>query len=110
MRKTIRTCCWILFIHVLISKAAFAIEITDFMDFSLRSGDSTLLPGRLYVPPEAIGSFATPRPLNLFLHGGGGAGTDNVRQLNQDIADLALEAERRGAFLYAPQAPLNWRP
>jgi predicted peptidase len=33
-----------------------------------------------------------------------------MRQLNQDIADLAFEAERRGAFLYAPQAPLNWRP
>lgn len=110
MRKTIRACCWLLFFNLLNSKAVFAIEISDFMDFSLRSGDSTLLPGRLYVPPEAIGSFATPRPLIVFLHGGGGAGTDNMRQLNQDIADLALEAERRGAFLYAPQASLNWRP
>ena len=110
MRKTIRTCCWLLFINLLISKTAFAIEISDFVDFSLRSGGSTLLPGRLYIPPEAIGSSATPRPLIVFLHGGGGAGTDNMRQLNQDIADLAFEAERRGAFLYAPQAPLNWRP
>src|SRR6476646_5325491 len=98
MRKTIRACCWLLFINLLVSKAVFAIEIADFVDFSLRSGGSTLLPGRLYVPPEAIGSFATPRPLIVFLHGGGGAGTDNMRQLNQDIADLASEAERRGAF------------
>lgn len=110
MKKTIRACCSLLLFNLLVSTAAFAIEITDFVDFSLRSGDSTLLPGRLYIPPEAIGGFATPRPLIVFLHGGGGAGTDNMRQLNQDIADLALEAERRGAFLYAPQAPLNWRP
>jgi predicted peptidase len=110
MRKTIHVCYWLLFINVLISKTAFAIEISDFLDFSLCSGGSTLLPGRLYIPPEAIGSSATPRPFIVFLHGGGGAGTDNMRQLNQDIADLAFEAERRGAFLYAPQAPLNWRP
>jgi len=99
-----------LFINLLVSKTAFAIDFSDFVDFSLRSGDSTLMPGRLYVPPEATGGFATPRPLIVFLHGGGGAGTDNMHQLNQDIADLASEAERRGAFLYAPQAPLNWRP
>jgi predicted peptidase len=46
----------------------------------------------------------------VFLHGGSGAGTDNLHQLNQDMVDLAFEAERRGAFLYLPQAPLNWRP
>jgi predicted peptidase len=110
MRKTIRAGFCLLFINLLFCKTAFAIEISDFVDFSLRSGDSTLLPGRLYIPPAAIGSSATPRPFIVFLHGGGGAGTDNLRQLNQDIADPAFEAERRGAFLYAPQAPLNWRP
>jgi predicted peptidase len=110
MRKTIRAGFCLLFINLLFCKTAFAIEISDFVDFSLRSGDSTLLPGRLYIPPAAIGSSAMPRPFIVFLHGGGGAGTDNMRQLNQDIADLAYEAERRGAFLYAPQAPLNWRP
>jgi predicted peptidase len=46
----------------------------------------------------------------LFLHGGGDAGTDNMRQINQNIVQLFAEVERRGAFLYAPQAPLNWRP
>ncbi len=110
MRRLIRECCWLLFINLLICKTVFAIDVSDFVDFSLRSGGSTLLPGRLYIPPEAVGSSATPRPFIVFLHGGGGAGTDNMRQLNKDIADLALEAERRGAFLYAPQAPLNWRP
>jgi predicted peptidase len=110
MRKTIRICCWLLLVQVLTGRTAFAIDFSDFADFSLRSGNATLLPGRLYVPPEAIDSSSTPRPFIVFLHGGGGAGTDNVRQLNQDIANVAVEAERRGAFLYAPQAPLNWRP
>jgi len=110
MRKIIQAGFYLLFINLLFCKPAFAIEFSDFVDFSLRSGGSTLLPGRLYVPPGAIGSSAAPRPFIVFLHGGGGAGTDNLRQLNQDIADLAVEAERRGAFLYAPQAPLNWRP
>jgi predicted peptidase len=110
MRKTIRTVFCLLFMSLLFCKTAFAIAISDFVDFSLQSGGSTLLPGRLYVPPAAIGSSAAPRPFIVFLHGGSGAGTDNLRQLNQDIADLAFEAERRGAFLYAPQAPLNWRP
>ena len=62
------------------------------------------------MPPEAIGNPATPRPFIVFLHGGGAAGTDNMRQINQDIVDVFAETERRGAFLYAPQAPLNWRP
>jgi predicted peptidase len=110
MRKIIRTGFCILFINVLFCKTTFAIEIGEFVDFSLQSGDSTLLPGRLYVPPAAMGSSAAPRPFIVFLHGGAGAGSDNIRQLNQDIADLAFEAERRGAFLYAPQAPQNWRP
>jgi predicted peptidase len=105
-----RAYCLLLVVASFDSRSATAIDVTDFIDFSLRSGSSTLLPGRLYIPPAATDNSATPRPLIVFLHGGGDAGTDNIRQLNQNIADLALEAERRGAFLYAPQAPLNWRP
>jgi MYXO-CTERM domain-containing protein len=110
VRLRCRACYWCLLIELLAARSAPAIDITDFIDFSLRSDTSTLLPGRLYIPPAAVGDSATPRPFIVFLHGGSGAGTDNTRQLNKDIADLAFEAERRGAFLYAPQAPLNWRP
>jgi predicted peptidase len=95
---------------MLVACPAPAIDVTDFVDFSLRSGSTTLLPGRLYIPPAATGSSATDRPFIVFLHGGGDAGEDNIRQLNQNISDQAFEAERRGAFLYAPQAPQNWRP
>ena len=94
-----------------IPSGASAIDAADFIDYSLRDANSqVLLPGRLYVPPETIGNPATPRPFIVFLHGGGAAGTDNMRQINQDIVDVFAETERRGAFLYAPQAPLNWRP
>jgi len=85
-------------------------NVNEFIDFSLRSGATVLLPGRLYVPPEAQADPSQPRPLIVFLHGGGDAGTNNVAQLNQNIDDLFAEAKRRGAFLLAPQAPLNWRP
>jgi predicted peptidase len=50
------------------------------------------------------------RPLVVFLHGGGEAGTDNLKQMHPNIDFLFAEAKRRGAFLLAPQAPLNWRP
>jgi predicted peptidase len=105
-----RVYCLLLVVGPLVSRSALAIDVSDFVDFSLLSGSTTLLPGRLYIPPAATGSSATPRPFIVFLHGGGDAGDDNIRQLNQNIADLAFEAERRGAFLYAPQAPQNWRP
>jgi len=94
----------------LVTRAAPAANVNEFLDFSLRSGPSMLLPGRLYVPPEALSDPATLRPLVVFLHGGGGRGTNNVAQLNQDIDQLFAEVKRRAAFLYAPQAPLNWRP
>jgi predicted peptidase len=85
-------------------------NVNEFLDFSLRRGVTVLMPGRLYVPPEAQTDPSQPRPLIVFLHGGGDAGTNNVAQLNQNIDDLFAEARRRGAFLLAPQAPLNWRP
>jgi predicted peptidase len=80
----------------------------DFVDFSLRAeNNALLLPGRLYVPPEAT-SPAAPRPLILFLHGAGESGTNNVAQVNQNIDNLLAEAKQRGAFLYAPQTNSGW--
>ena len=78
-------------------------NVNDFVDFSLRSTNGALLlPGRLYVPPEAANP-AQPRPLITFLHGAGESGTNNVAQVNQNIDNLLAEAKQRGAFLYAPQ-------
>src|SRR5689334_11227696 len=78
-----------------------AANVSDFIDFSLRAADnSLLLPGRLYVPPVAS---VSARPLILFMHGAGETGTDNVDQINVNIDNLLAEAKVRGAFLLAPQ-------
>jgi predicted peptidase len=82
--------------------------LSDFVDFSLRSGSTTLLPGRLYIPPAAISDPSTPRPLVLFLHGAGESGTNNSAQVNGNIDNLLAEAKRRSAFLYAPQTNGGW--
>jgi predicted peptidase len=87
-----------------------AAEVREFLDYSLKSGATTLLPGRLYVPPEALANPNVDRPMIVWLHGGGDRGTNNLNQIRWDFDLLFAEVKRRGAFLLAPQAPLNWRP
>ena len=104
-----RLCGLAIAISALASDARCA-NINDFIEFSLRSPtNALLLPGRLYVPPEAATS-AQPRPLILFLHGAGESGTNNFAQVNQNIDNLLAEAKQRGAFLYAPQTNNTWGP
>ncbi len=88
---------------------AKAANLNDFVDFSLRNdAGSLLLPGRLYVPPEATSNPAVPRPFILFMHGAGESGVNNSLQVNSNIDNLLAEAKRRGAFLYAPQTNSGW--
>ena len=92
-------------ITFLVNETATGANVADFLDFS-----DPIVPGRLYVPPEA-GDPADPRPLILFLHGAGQRGGDNVSQINGNIDNLLDAAKERGAFLYAPQAgPRNFMP
>jgi predicted esterase len=96
-----------LILTLLICLPAQAAPVADFLDFSLLDspGGSVVLPGRLYAPPSAaIG----PRPLIVFLHGSGAAGTNNTSQVNASIDNLLAEAKLRGAFLYAPQTATTW--
>src|SRR6478609_5098095 len=94
--------------QLLISQFAAAASVADFVDFSLRnSSNQVILPGRLYVPPEASNP-GVPRPFILFFHGAGESGSDNISQVNVNIDNLLAEAKRRGAFLYAPQSPNAW--
>jgi len=93
---------------VVLSRAAAAVSVNDFVDFSLRdSAGNVLLPGRLYVPPEAANS-ASRRPFITYLHGGALAGTNNLLQLTGVNDHLLAEAKARGAFLYVPQTPTTW--
>src|ERR687897_276209 len=81
-----------------------AASVNDFIDFSLRNENNQLVfPGRLHVPVAFATNPTAPRPLILFLHGAGEAGTDNVKQINGNIDNLLAAAKERGAFLLAPQ-------
>jgi hypothetical protein len=93
---------------VILSRTATAVSVNDFADFSWRdSAGKVLLPGRLYVPPEAA-NRSSPRPFITYLHGGALAGTDNLLQLTGVNDHLLAEAKARGAFLYVPQSPNTW--
>jgi predicted peptidase len=96
---------------LLLLTAAQGADVSEFLDFSLRNPRGQLvMPARLYVPPAAIADPVTKPPLIVWLHGGGDAGSNNLNQIRWDVDFLFAEAKRRGAFLLAPQAPLNWRP
>lgn len=55
---------------------------------------------RLY-EPEGRG----PRPLILFLHGGGGSGEDNLLQLTDTLGAIKLAERLPDMYVLAPQAP-----
>ena len=56
----------------LLALPASAASLSDFVEYSFtNSSGSVLLPGRLFVPPEAATS---PRPVILFMHGAGDFG------------------------------------
>jgi predicted peptidase len=109
MRTNVLLGFWCVLIVAAVPGRATAINVSDFIDFSLRdAGGNLLLPGRLYVPPEASIPGAGPRPLLMNLPGSGGNGTDNLAQLPLVSDYMLSQAKQRGAFLYAPQTATNW--
>jgi len=86
-----------------------AASVADFVDFSLLSPSNTvLLPGRLYVPPQAAAEPNSPRPLMIFLAGSGANGSNNLAQLDQVTDGMLQQAKDRGAYIYAPQTISTW--
>jgi predicted peptidase len=80
--------------------------------FSSRSFTGTggvTMPYRLFVPDAR--ARVRPLPVIIYLHGGGGAGTDNLKQIaggNTNGTHLWTSAEMQGrhpAFVLAPQLP-----
>jgi len=101
---------WILLFtgNALLQAPALAANLADFADYTLRnSSGQILLPGRLFSPPEASDPDS-PRPLMLYLHGGGARGNDNAAQILQTPDYMLEEAKARGAFLYVPQTADTW--
>ena len=56
---------------------------------------------RLYTPKRESGK----RPLVLFLHGGGGCGQDNEKQLTDTLGAIKLAERCPDMYVMAPQAP-----
>src|SRR5882762_10434396 len=75
------------------------------------ASNGKVLPYRLFAP--VLSAQVRRLPLIVYLHGGGGAGTDNNRQIsggNEAGTRLWLRPElqtRHPAFVVAPQAPVN---
>jgi len=89
---------------IVLSRPVSAASVNEFIDFSLRDeNNAVVFPGRLHVPVTYSQGPNTRRPLILFLHGAGEAGTDNLKQINGNIDNLLAGAIQRDAFLYAPQ-------
>lgn len=80
---------------------------SDFIQWDLRDGGTTLMHGSLYVPAgyDANQSYA----LVTYLHGAGHASSNGV-DLNVNTTQLDTlyaHAQDMGFFLFAPQAPSN---
>jgi predicted peptidase len=97
---------------VALASCASVGRATDrFIAREYRSEAGVKLPYRLYIPAAA--KRDQPLPLILYLHGSGGAGTDNHKQISGGNAlgthvwtDPAMQ-ERHPAFVLAPQIPEN---
>lgn len=82
-----------------------ASNVDLFLDWSLlRPNGSVQAPARLYTPTDESGDPLPDRPLVVFLHGLGEAGTDNESQINGNIANLFAAAQARDFYLLAPQS------
>jgi len=77
-----------------------------------KSGRGESMPYRLFTPSplQAGRSY----PLVVFLHGAGGSGTDNLKQLERAnmfgalVWTLPENQKRHPAFVLAPQSNMNW--
>lgn len=69
--------------------------------------DAVDIPGRLFVPQQAIDNPAQKFPIVLFFHGVGERGFNNTSQVNGNINNLLANAKALGFFIYAPQLSAN---
>ena len=93
------------------NSAAFAIDENDF-EARTFVGTQTTLPYRLFIPPTYDAGYSYP--VVLYLHGGGGSGTDNLLQVTGGNApgtwtwaEPANQAVRP-CLVVAPQTNIGW--
>jgi predicted peptidase len=89
------------------SVASPAVSVDDFEARTFDDGKGHTLPYRVFVPRGADPSKRYP--LVVFLHGSGGRGTDNRRQVTDQTAPLVFvqpaNQARWPSFMVAPQCP-----
>jgi predicted peptidase len=83
-----------------------------FAAFSYTNRNSESMPYRLFTPSGMVAG--RKYPLVVFLHGAGGSGTDNVKQLQGAnvfgglVWTLPENQQRHPCFVVAPQTNVNW--
>jgi len=83
--------------------------VDGFVARSFKAPDGVTLPYRLFIPDE--NARKAPLPLVLYLHGSGGIGTDNLKQISAGNSTgthvwTTAEAQRKHpAFVLVPQLP-----
>ena len=86
---------------------AQAVSVDDFVARTYDDGKGHVLPYRLFVPRGTDPKKSYP--LVMFLHGSGGRGRDNRRQLTDQAAPLVFAEPANQAkwpvFMLAPQCP-----
>lgn len=104
---------WVTLLWMLLATALFAQDDIDgFKARVYRSASGDTLPYRIFIPPSY--DAQKQHPLVLWLHGAGGAGSDNVRNVSEDqIPGTRLWAKpenqaKNPAFVLVPQSPGNW--
>jgi predicted peptidase len=105
---------WVTLLCVLLTTTAvFAQDDIDgFKARVYRNASGDTLPYRIFIPPSY--DAEKQHPLVLWLHGAGGAGTDNVRNVSEDqIPGTRLWTKpehqaKNPAFVVVPQSPANW--
>ena len=104
-----RTVCLSTLVALLVATPGAGQENVDgFLARTFRGADGTTMPYRLFLPADTA---TGPLPLVVYLHGGGGAGTDNLRQISGGNVHgtrvwIAPELQaRHPAFVLAPQLP-----
>ena len=103
---------WFTLLFFLCALFSFASEddIDGFTARIYRNASGETMPYRLFIPPDYDNQ--KPYPLVLWLHGAGGAGTDNIAQISEDqIPGTRVWTQtqtKHPAFVLVPQNPGNW--
>jgi hypothetical protein len=105
---------WLTLLFFLFAPLSFAAEddIDGFVARIYRNASGKTMPYRLFIPQGY--SDEKRYPLVIWLHGAGGAGTDNIAQISEDqILGTHTWTEPQNqakypAFVLAPQSPGNW--